>query len=184
MEKIYLGIDDSFLLKSPKYKDRRGSFSRGFCKSWFGEFEIQQINWSSNLRRGTVRGFHFQTGEYREEKIITVAHGAVDIYICDLRSEQGISNVRKVTLHAISEDQVGSDADNAVALKIGKHVAVAFQTIADNTLVNYLMSASYNPSCYRGFNALDPSLNIEWSLPVTVMSERDRNLPRYDELCG
>ena len=138
MEKIYLGIDDSFLLKSPKFKDRRGSFSRGFCKSWFGE----------------------------------------------LRSEQGISNVRKVTLHAISEDQVGGDSDNAVALKIGKHVAVAFQTIADNTLVNYLMSASYNPNYYRGFNALDPSLNIEWSLPVTGMSERDRNLPRYDELCG
>ena len=40
----------------------------------------------------------------------------------------------------------------------------------------------HNPSYYRGFNALDPSLNIEWSLPVTVMSERDRNLPRYDEL--
>lgn len=184
MEKVDLNIGDSFLIKSSKFEDLRGFFARGFCKSWIDGFEVDQMNWSYNLKRGTVRGFHFQIGDFREEKIITIARGAVDFYILDLNSASGKPNIRKVTMRAIESSSVANSEQFNFALKIGKRVAVAFQTLCDDTLVNYLMSASFNAESYRGINALDPLLGLRWSLPITVMSERDRTLPRYSEICG
>ena len=184
MIKEKLDSDGCFLIKVPKQKDMRGFFSRGFCKSWFKNFEVQQTNWSYNRRLGTLRGFHYQTGDHREEKIITVVNGGVMLAILDLNSSAGNPSIQLVHLNSITDSIESEEEDNVVGVKIGKNVAVAFQTLCDDTLVNYLMSASFNSDSYRGLNALDPLLGIEWPLPVTVMSDRDRSLPRFFEFCG
>jgi dTDP-4-dehydrorhamnose 3,5-epimerase len=52
--------------------------------------------------------------------------------------------------------------------------AHGFQTLAEDSEVNYFVSAFYNPVASTGLRHDDPALSIDWPLPVTRISERDR----------
>ena len=54
--------------------------------------------------------------------------------------------------------------------------AHGFQTLADDTEVNYLVSS---PLCTTAAAARydDPALAIEWPLPVTLISDQDKSWP-------
>jgi len=66
-------------------------------------------------------------------------------------------------------------------LYIPKGMAHGFQTLEDATEVSYQISVPYAPESSRGYRWDDPAFAIPWPEPVTVMSEKDRNLPLIGE---
>ncbi len=60
-------------------------------------------------------------------------------------------------------------------LYIPKGFAHGFQSLEDNSKIMYLVTEHYSSELEDGLNALDPKLGIEWPLPITDMSEKDRN---------
>jgi dTDP-4-dehydrorhamnose 3,5-epimerase len=70
-------------------------------------------------------------------------------------------------------------ADNRRALYIPEMFAHGFQTLSDDTEVLYLVGEFYTPGYERGLRYDDPAFNLEWPLPVSVISEKDANLPLY-----
>lgn len=70
--------------------DVRGHLSRLFCRDelyaagWMKP--IAQINHSSTVRKGTVRGMHFQRPPYAEMKLVSCLRGAVWDVAIDIRS--------------------------------------------------------------------------------------------------
>ena len=154
--------------------DERGSFARTYCRSEFAEHGIDfvpvQISASSNTRRGTLRGLHFQAEPLAEAKVVTCTSGSVFDVAVDLRTDSptygrwiGVELTRA----------------NRRAAFVPAGCAHGFQTLEDNTELLYFISEFYDPSLQRGVRWDDPALEIDWPLTPTVISERDRSFPDF-----
>jgi dTDP-4-dehydrorhamnose 3,5-epimerase len=71
-------------------------------------------------------------------------------------------------------------AEDRLALYIPRGVAHGFQTLTDDAEVLYLIEGKYDPGLARGVRWDDPAFGIDWPLPATVMSERDRTYLDFD----
>jgi dTDP-4-dehydrorhamnose 3,5-epimerase len=156
------------LVKSSRYSDERGSFSRWFCQDeltpWMDGQCIQQINHSINMTRGAVRGMHFLYPPLREFKLVRCIRGAVCDAVLDLR--RGSASFLKYQLFELDEQ-----SDQMVLIPPG--CAHGFQALQDDSQLLYLHTALYQPDFDGGCRANDPRVNIRWPLPVTRISTRD-----------
>jgi dTDP-4-dehydrorhamnose 3,5-epimerase len=163
-----------WVLEPERFEDERGFFARTYSRGDFVDRgldpAVTQCSVSFNHRRGTVRGLHFQIAPYEEVKLVRVTRGSLWDVIVDLRpGSPTFRNHFAVVLSA--------DAGNQ--LYIPKGMAHGFQTLEDRTEVSYQISEPYTPDAARGYRWDDPSFAIPWPEPVTVMSEKDRNLPFF-----
>jgi dTDP-4-dehydrorhamnose 3,5-epimerase len=60
-------------------------------------------------------------------------------------------------------------------LAIPKGFAHGFQALDKDCELVYLHSAPYWPEAEAALNACDPSLAIDWPLPIAEISDRDRS---------
>ena len=168
-----------FLVEPELLADERGAFARTFCVDEFGsagiDFEVVQANISFNKYSGTLRGMHFQRAPHAEAKVVRCTSGAVYDVVVDLRPDS------PTYCQWISAEL---NADNRKALFIPEGCAHGFQTLLDNTEVDYLMSVRYAPEAASGVRFDDAAFGIEWPLPVSSLSERDRDWPDYDVSSG
>ena len=76
-------------------------------------------------------------------------------------------------------------AENSRALLIPEGFAHGFQALEDDCELLYLHSAAYEPSAEGGVNCTDARLGIDWPLPVSELSARDReHAPLGDDFEG
>ena len=59
--------------------------------------------------------------------------------------------------------------------------AHGFQTLSDDAELIYHHSQFYAPGVEGGIRYDDPAINIEWPLPVTIVSDRDKKHPLLDD---
>ena len=123
-------------------------------------------------RRSRVRcgACIFKRQPYAEAKVVSCAKGAILDVIVDLRP--GSKTFRHWQAFELS-------AANRHQLYVPVGFAHGFQTLEDDTEVNYLISNFYQPNASTGVRYDDPVLGIDWPLPITVISDRDRNWPPY-----
>jgi len=154
------------------HQDSRGSFTRLYCEKSLRQAGVQkpvtQINHSITRERGSLRGLHFQYPPASEIKIIRCLQGAVWDVALDLR---------KASPTFLQWRAFELTAANQRMVLIPEGFAHGFQTLADNTELLYLHTGFYTPEKEGGFSCFDDRLQIQWPLPVTAQSERDRNLP-------
>jgi dTDP-4-dehydrorhamnose 3,5-epimerase len=72
-------------------------------------------------------------------------------------------------------------AENKKMLVIPEGFAHGFQALEENSELLYLVTAFYNKKSESGIYCQDPQININWKLPVTEISEKDKNAKRIDE---
>lgn len=156
----------------PKFMDARGEFQRIFCGSSFGaeglNFNIRQINLSRTVKKGALRGLHFQYGPSAEDKLITCVNGRIFDVAVDLRRSS--ANFGK--WHAVE-----LSGDTSEAYLIPKGFAHGFQSLTPDVEMIYLMSEDYNPSMEGGVHYACKNLKIDWPLAVTEISDRDKDFP-------
>jgi len=154
------------------HQDDRGRFLRAWCAKEFAENGINfvplQANMGLSVRKGTVRGMHFQEAPALEAKLVRCTRGAMFDVVLDLRP--GSSSYRKWCGVELS-------ADNARMLYVPEGCGHGYQTLADGTEMYYMASAPYTPSAARGVRFDDPGFGIQWPLEPTVVSEQDQNWP-------
>jgi len=174
-----LNLPGAFVLEPERVEDERGFFARAFCREELAAHgldpTVAQCSLSFNRRRGTLRGMHYQAAPAEEAKLVRCVRGAIHDVIVDVRPASPT-----LGRHAAAR----LDADNRLALYLPPGFAHGFQTLEDDTELYYQMSAAYSPEHARGFRHDDPELGIAWPLPVSVISERDRTLPRFAEREG
>jgi dTDP-4-dehydrorhamnose 3,5-epimerase len=165
-------ISGVFLVETDPAVDERGEFVRRYCREEFAEhgldFSPVQVSTSSNRRRGTLRGLHFQAPPKPEAKLVCCLRGAVFDVAVDLRSSSP-SHGRWTAVELT--------AANGRGLYIPPGCAHGFQTLEDDTEVLYLITQPYESSLQRGVRWDDPTLGIEWPEEPTAISERDRSFP-------
>lgn len=160
------------LLLANSYLDHRGSLTK-FIDLGTKHFkkEIHQINLSKNLKKGTLRGLHFQSDG--ESKIVKCVSGKIFDVVVDCRLES--KNFGKVEYFQLSEN------DDSYLL-IPPFCAHGFQSLTDGAEIIYLHNKVYSERKQLGVNAFDPDLGINWPLKVNCISSRDLNLPQLKNL--
>lgn len=163
------------ILDSQRRGDERGSFMRMFCADGLKNaglaFTPVHINHSVTAKQGTVRGLHYQNAPALEGKIVRCLKGRIFDVAVDLR--HGSPTFLKHLAVELS-------ADNNRALHIPPGCAHGFQALSDDCEMVYLHSAAYAPEHEGGIRHDDPTLSINWPLPVSVLSARDEALPLLD----
>jgi len=170
MKVINTTIDDLYEVDLEPIKDSRGFFARAFCinelSSIRSDIRIVQINHTLTVEKGSVRGMHFQKPPFCEVKFVRCIRGSVFDVAVDLR--EGSPTFLK--WHGVE-----LTADNMKMLLIPEGFAHGFQTLEDNCELLYLHTQFYNKEYEAGLRYDDPSININWKLPVANMSKRDKS---------
>lgn len=167
-------LKGAYIVGLERREDHRGFFARAWCEK---EFEAHGLN--SNLaqanvgfskKKGTLRGMHYQIKPYEESKLVRCTMGALVDVIIDLRPESP-TNKQWVSVELT--------ADNRRMLYVPEGFAHGYQTLADDTEVLYQTSQFYSPDHAQGVRFDDPAFRITWPLAVEVISDGDKNWPRY-----
>jgi dTDP-4-dehydrorhamnose 3,5-epimerase len=171
-----LAIEGVVLLRAELHADDRGSFRRvvdlpGLREAGL-EAEVDQVSVATNAVAGTVRGLHWQAAPHGEAKTLWCTTGAVFDVLVDLRP--GPSYATWLAVHL--------SAGEPVALHVPRGVAHGYQTLVDDTALAYLISTPYVASASRSLRWDDPALAISWPLPVSRISDRDREAPAWPAL--
>lgn len=170
-------IEGLYIAQTKKLADERGSFMRLHCEDSLKKelginFDIKQINFSHSVKRGTVRGLHFQNTPALESKVVRCIQGKIFDVAVDLR--EGSKTFLKYFFIELSDE-------NDLALIIPAGCAHGFQALTDDCKMIYLHNASYDPQHESGIPYNDRKINIAWPLPAINVSERDRSLKMIDE---
>ncbi len=169
----------AYVIEMSKIIDKRGYFARAWCQTELSQHGLKativQSNVGFSLRKGTLRGLHFQTDPYAEVKIVRCTRGAMFDVIVDLRC--GSPTYR----HWIG---VELTEDNGKMLYVPEGFAQGYITLRDNTEMNYHTSNYYNEAAASGVRFSDPALQIDWPITPAVVSAQDLKWPLLDTRNG
>lgn len=160
--------------------DERGYLERLFCAEELQALvtgkRIAQVNHTLTVRRGTVRGLHFQHPPHAETKFVHCLRGEVFDVAVDLR--RGSPTFLRWHAEVLS-------AANHRTFVIPEGFAHGFQTLSDDSEMLYFHTAAYRQEAEGGLHVEDPRLAIRWPLPVAGLSPRDAaHAPLGDAFCG
>ena len=170
-------LKGAYTIDLERREDSRGFFARAFCQK---EFEahglkpvIAQANVAFNIKKGTMRGMHFQFPPARETKVVRATRGAILDTIVDLRPES------PTYLQHVS---VELNEDNGRALYVPERFAHGYQVLCDKTETSYQVGEFYTPGVESGLHYNDPRLGLKWPLPVSAISDKDKVWKLLDEI--
>jgi dTDP-4-dehydrorhamnose 3,5-epimerase len=177
MKFIETPLKGAFVIELERRTDDRGFFARAFCQHEFAEHglksTIAQANIAHNIRRGTIRGMHFQYPPAAETKLVRCTRGAIVDIIVDLRPES------KTYLQHFS---VELSADNMLALYVPERFGHGYQALEDQTDTSYQVGEFYTPTAEGGIKYDDPRLGLVWPLEPTAISPKDLAFRSFDEI--
>jgi dTDP-4-dehydrorhamnose 3,5-epimerase len=164
-----VAISGVWLIDLDRKIDNRGYFARTWCREEFAEHglstDLVQTSVSFNVRKGTLRGMHWQAAPHEEIKLIRCVRGAVYDVLLDLRMD---SPTFKKWIG------IELDENNGRSLYVPEGIAHGFQTLRDSTEVCYYMSHSFHAESASGVRWNDPSFGIEWpAASERIISQRD-----------
>ena len=173
MNVIKTTIPGLLILEPRVFKDSRGYFFESFSQKLFDEMvapvRFVQDNESRSVK-GVVRGLHFQKPPYTQAKLVRCTRGRVLDVVVDIR--KGSNTFGKSFCAVLSEE-------NHLQLYIPKGFAHGFSVLSDVAVFQYQCDEYYHPEAEAGISALDPSLGIDWLIPVDemILSEKDMHRP-------
>jgi len=169
-----LKIQGAALIEIEPLGDERGFFARNFCAQEFADagltLNVVQSNLSQNLKKGTLRGLHYQAQPKPDPKLVSCISGAIFDVVVD---------VREGSPTFCQWAGVELTADNHKALFVPPGCAHGFIALTDNALVHYQMGETFVTDLARGVRWNDPAFGVEWPMNPTVISERDATYPDF-----
>jgi dTDP-4-dehydrorhamnose 3,5-epimerase len=162
------------IITPKKFGDHRGFFSETYSRRAAAEagipFEFVQDNHSSSADVGTIRGLHFQSPPFAQDKLVRVTRGRILDVAVDLRRSS-----RTFGRHVAVE----LSAENWRQLLVPVGFAHGFCTLEPDTEVLYKVTNYYSPAHDLGLAFDDPALGIAWPVSTlkAILSDKDRRLP-------
>jgi dTDP-4-dehydrorhamnose 3,5-epimerase len=162
----------AYLIEFEPHGDARGRFVRVYCADEYRknglDTAIAQCSISTNHRRGTLRGMHFQAEPHGEAKTVRCIAGSIFDVIVDIR----IGSPTRLRWHGVELTE-----SNQHALYIPVGFAHGFLTLEDESAVEYQISRPYVPESVRGIRWNDPAVGITWPFDPGCVTERDASFP-------
>jgi len=164
------------LIIEPKvFSDHRGWFMETYSKLKTPQIDCEfvQDNHSFSVRKGTLRGIHFQREPMAQAKLVRCVNGAAMDFAVDLRP--GSAAFKQWVSIELS-------ADNKKQLFIPRGFGHAFLTLAENTEIVYKADNYYSAEHDGAILWSDPELAVEWGVSDPVLSDKDKNAPLLKEV--
>lgn len=165
---------EGLMLITPMYmEDKRGYFLKSIEKGIFHEnhldLEIYE-SFETYSRRHVIRGMHFQTKEPQIKIVRTISGEIYDVAV-DLRTNS--KTFGKWQGFLLSDS-------NRKSLYIPSGFAHGFLVKSDTALVSYQCIGRYLKDSDSGIVWNDENLNINWGIEKPIVSEKDRQLMRFE----
>jgi len=176
MEFIKTKFNDTWIIKPQVFQDNRGFFLETYSRKKFSETGIEadfvQDNHSLSVKKGVLRGLHFQAPPFTQAKLLRVTNGSVYDVIVDIRKDSPtFGKWEGFTL----------SAENFLMLFVPKGFLHGFMTLEDNTEVQYKCDNFYEPQSEGGIIWNDPTLKIDWPIKDPILSERDEKWGKFED---
>ena len=172
-------IEGVHVVETTPIKDSRGDFARWFCAKELAPLlrdrSIVQVNHSTTMNIGAIRGMHFQKAPHLEMKFVRCIKGKILDVALDLRA--GSKTLLKY--HAVE-----LTPENGLMLAVPERCAHGFQVLEPGSELLYLHTAFYEPSFEGGVRYDDPAINIKWPLPPADISDRDKTHSLLNDFKG
>jgi dTDP-4-dehydrorhamnose 3,5-epimerase len=159
---------EGVLLFVPRpHHDSRGLFTRTFDANIAAEHGIDPNSFiqdsQSRSREGVLRGLHGRSGR-GEAKLVRCAHGAVSDVVVDARADSPTFGRHEV---------FRLDDETFRHLFIPPGMLHGFQALTPIADVCYRIDRPHDPAEDIAVRYDDPTLAIDWPLPVADISARD-----------
>lgn len=169
MNFVKSSLEGAYIIELNPISDLRGFFMRAYDKEIFKKNKLDrdwlQENHSRSVKKGTIRGFHFQLPPYCETKLIRCIKGAVlDVFI-DIRLNSKTFG---------QWDSVELSAENKKMAYISRGFAHGFCTLTDISEVVYKVDNIYKSDYECGIIWNDKDLNVNWGVNNPILSEKDK----------
>jgi len=174
-----LAIPDVKIIRPKKHGDARGFFSETYSQAALAAAGIDltfvQDNHAFSAAKGTVRGLHFQTAPFVQDKLVRVVHGSIYDVAVDLRRNSPTYGKHVSAVISASEW-------NQILVPAG--FAHGLLTLESDTEVLYKVTNYYSPQHDFGLLWNDPALAIAWPLDgaEALLSAKDKVQPRLADL--
>ncbi|MCX8010085.1 MAG: dTDP-4-dehydrorhamnose 3,5-epimerase [Ignavibacteria bacterium] len=157
------------------------SDSRGYFFESYNQAKLNEINFTEKFVqdnfakscKGTVRGLHYQVGEFAQGKLCQVIKGSVLDVAVDIRF--GSPTFGKYFSIELNEE-------NHLQLWIPKGFAHGYSVLVDETIFFYKCTNFYNKASERAIIYNDTDLNVDWKVKDPIVSEKDRNAKKFCEI--
>lgn len=160
------------ILTPDVFGDHRGFFMESWSKRRMEEaglfYDFVQDNHSSSTVKGTLRGIHFQKGEWCQAKLVRCTRGAVLDVAVDLRKAS--PTYKQWVGVELSED-------NKKQLLIPRGFGHGFVTLTDHVEFMYKADNYYAPQADGGIRWNDPEIGVEWGVERPILSDKDTKNP-------
>lgn len=174
-----LAIPEVKIIRPKKHGDARGFFSETYSQKALAEAGVDlafvQDNHAFSAAPGTVRGLHFQTAPFAQDKLVRVVRGSIFDVAVDLR--RGSPTYGKHVSAVISAKDW-----NQILVPVG--FAHGLVTLEPDTEVLYKVTNYYAPQHDLGLLWNDPALGIAWPVSEAnaILSAKDKVQPRLADL--
>jgi dTDP-4-dehydrorhamnose 3,5-epimerase len=182
MEIIKTDIPGVLIIEPRVFKDNRGYFFESFSQREFDE-KVTSILVEAGILKGSktitfvqdnesmssygvMRGLHYQKMPYTQSKLVRCVKGAVLDVAVDIR--KGSPTFGQHVAVELTED-------NHRQFFIPKGFAHGFAVLSEIAIFQYKCDEFYHPESEGGIQLLDPTLNIDWQIPIgkALLSEKD-----------
>ncbi len=169
-------VSGAWLVEPRAFEDDRGVFLRAWCRDEMREAGIEvdfvQSNLAGSVRRGTLRGLHYQVAPHEEAKLVRCVRGSIFDVVVDIRPDsETYGQWHGATL---------SDKNRRM-LYVPPGCAHGYLTLEDDSEAYYLVSARYAPESERGIRWDDPAFNIDWPIRENlILSDKDKAWPAFN----
>lgn len=154
------------------HKDKRGWFMESYNRQEMEKCGVNvlfvQDNHALSIKKGTLRGLHFQNNPMAQSKLVRCTHGALLDVAVDIRKKS--PTYKKWVAVTLS-------AQNKKQIFIPKGFAHGYITLEPNTEIQYKVDTYYSPKYDGAINYKDPELGIEWGNQSPILSDKDKNAP-------
>ena len=158
------------------FEDYRGYYCETYSSRTMSEYGLNPVfvqdNHSLSLKKGIIRGIHFQNNPKPQLKLVRCTRGRVMDYAVDLRKDSPY--FKKWVAVELS-------ADNRKQIWIPSGFGHAFITLEDNCEVQYKVDEWYYPELDRAIAWNDPDIAIDWGTDSPIISEKDTKAPTLQE---
>lgn len=175
MQVIKTGFEGLVEIIPQVYHDNRGWFLEFYKETSFHlqgiTYTFPQLNLSHSVK-GVIRGLHFQQEPWQQAKLVSVLQGKVLDVVLDLRPGSK-------TFGKTYSCELSSERHNLLMVPEG--FAHGFAALEDSLFL-YKSSNLYNREAENGIVWNDPTLNIAWPFTNPIVSDKDQQLPTFNEL--
>ena len=175
MKFIIQTIPDVLLIEPVIHSDERGYFVETFKQKLLDEALGYKVNFiqdneSKSTSKGVLRGLHFQSPPFSQNKLVRVIKGEVLDVAVDIRRNS--SSFGKHVSVELSEK-------NKKQLFVPKGFAHGFIVLSEGAIFAYKVDAYYSAEHEEGIAYNDKDIDIDWHFleKEIILSKADQNYP-------